>query len=158
MALNEKKWWSTHVKPRWHRPDKSRLANKVQDAFNAGLPDVDACFNGVVAKIELKYAVAWPKYETTLLTFSKNKNDNSYCVASPGQVVQLRLWNQCGGHAFLLIGVGKEWFLVNIKLLTDELNHGVTRSTLFAIADLTGDSYDSLKKIPDYLENTYGHG
>jgi hypothetical protein len=156
MALNEKKWWSSYVKPAWTSLNKGRLANKVQDAYNGGLPDVDFCFNGVAGKVELKYAPAWPKYDTTTLTFSKDKVTNRYCLVSPTQLNQLSMWHNCGGIALVLIGVAKEWFLFNVETITEYNQTGMTRPVMHATTLISGVSYHDLHKVPDFLEERYG--
>lgn len=160
--MNEGKWWSSHVKPKWTNPGKAWLANKVQDAFNGGLPDVDCIFNGAAAKIELKYAEDWPARPDTKLTFSKDKPANvggtgKYMVLSPGQVRQLVAWGRCGGLAYVLIGIGKEWFLYNAVIFDGHLNLGITQQEMRDLAILSGTSYQDLIKVPEYLEEIY-HG
>jgi hypothetical protein len=157
MALNEKKWWSSHVKPKWTNLEQGRMANKVQDAFNSGLPDVDLICKGVVAKVELKYATQWPARPDTKLTFSKDKTTGKYCVASPAQMMQLKLWDRCHGLAYVMIGIGKEWFLCPVMAI-EPFNWGITQAELRAAAILSGESYQDLVKVPEYLEATYLYG
>lgn len=131
------------------------MAAKVQDAFNAGLPDVDACFNGVVAKVELKYAPKRPVRSWTKMTFSKNKVTGRPCVASPAQINQLRQWSRCGGHAFLLIGISHHWFLIDIDDFTDVMNDGLTYDHFSQVCVFYGTEYQTLNQIPNFLETKY---
>lgn len=159
--MNEKTWWSSHVKPKFTSPTNKWIANKVQDAFNAGLPDVDFCFNGAAGKIELKYAAKWPARPDTKLTFSKDKPHNlggtgKYLVLSPGQVRNLVAWARCNGLAYVLIGIGKEWFLYEAMIFDTNLNEGLTQDEMRRLAVLQGSSYQSLVEIPQFMESRYG--
>ena len=159
--MNEKTWWSSHVKPHFTNPERKWIANKVQDAFNAGLPDVEFCFHGASGKIELKYAKEWPKRAETKLTFSKDKAQNlggtgKYMVLSPGQVRNLVAWARCHGLAFVLIGIGKSWFLYDAVIFDSSLNFGMTEKEMRQLAILEGHTYQSLADIPQYLEERYG--
>jgi hypothetical protein len=158
--MNEKIWWRSHVKPRWHRPqEKGWLAWKVQDAFNGGLPDIDCCFSGTEAKIELKYLDAWPAREETLVWCSTlDKVTKAKALVSATQHNHLEQWHMCGGNAFVLLGVGKQWLLFRQG---DYLNIPQTKAQLIAGADLTyvgtrDLTYETLSQIPPFIIQYYG--
>lgn len=89
----ERAWWGRYVKPALNQKQKRFLANKVEDRFKSGAPDVDCMFDGVAAKIELKYV----KTPVTPLRASR--------LLSAGQKIWLREWYEAGGLAFVLVGV-----------------------------------------------------
>ena len=155
--MNERTWWSTHVKPRWHQPAKRLVAWKVEDKFFSGMPDVDAMFDGVAAKIELKYEPKWPGRPDTTLWFSyNNKDDKQKTIVSAIQHNYLTQYKDAGGNAFVLIGVGKDWLLLehgtfpNRPMTRAELEHA---ARLFTTGNKT---YESLSNIPYFIRETYG--
>lgn len=160
--MNESQWWSSHVKPRWHEPGKGRVAWKVQDAFNGGLPDVDVCFHGTVAKIELKFEPVQPKRETTPLWFSEiDKVLKHKGIVSAKQWNHLEQWCQAGGTSLILIGVVKSWFLLEQGFYD---NRPMTFGELHAAAVLSyvpnpgqTATYESLADIPRFIMEKYGH-
>lgn len=146
------------MKPRWHLPAHGRVAWKVEDAYAAGKPDVDCCFNGVVAKIELKYEAAWPARAMTPLWFSyRDKVTKAKAIVTAGQWNHLEQWRQAGGLAFVLIGIGREWLLLKQGAYANE---PMTKLQLMSCACLTTlspvTSYSSLATIPLYLEEQHG--
>ena len=125
--MNEQQFWSNHVRPALHQPKAGRVAWKVQDAYNGGLPDVDFV-TGVneVAKIELKYIDSFPaKPETTCPRL----------MPTEGQFNHLEEWELGGGFSTMLIGVGDEWFLIHHTWLYPE---APTQQTVRDGALLTG--------------------
>lgn len=151
--MNESRWWSTHVKPRWHAPKSGRVAWKVQDAFNAGLPDVDACFNGKACKIELKYEPNPPVHSTTPLWFSTvDKVLKRRAIVSGAQWNYLKEWHDAGGLAFVLIGVKQTWYL--LKQGGYE-NQPMTIEELETCCECWGEGYADLAVIPSFIEGTY---
>lgn len=156
--MNESSWWSSHIKPRWHNPTKGQVAWKVQDAFNAGLPDVDVVFSGVAAKLELKYDVAWPKRPGTPVWFSTlDKVTRAKAIVSAAQFNHLQQWHQGGGNAFVLIGIGREWVLLEQGAYE---NRPMTQAELCEAAVLTyigpqARDYNALAEIPPFIERYY---
>jgi hypothetical protein len=98
--MNENGFWQKVRKE--FKAYKVGAAWKVQDAYRSGLPDADCIASGVVMKFELKYAEAWPKRKGALKTTLK-----------PSQRAHLMEWDRAGGNAFVLLGVGDEWFLLH---------------------------------------------
>lgn len=150
--MTENEWWSRHIKPRWHNSIKRWVARKVQDVTNKGAPDVDACWNGYQCKVELKYAPKAPARSETLLTFSRYSKDqpNRRTIVSREQARNLEEWMIAGGNCFVLIGVEKAWFLMDVKLVLDH-NDGLNMSQLGSWSHLTGQDIKSIDMVPDYL-------
>lgn len=94
--MTERSWWSSYVRPALHRPELRCVAEKVQDAFRKGAPDVDMCSRGSVLKMELKF---WP-------TAPASEERAFNLKVSPEQREWLEAWWQAGGRAGLLLGFG----------------------------------------------------
>lgn len=114
--MNEAGFWSGFVKEALHKPEEGRIAWKLQDATNRGLPDVLAVEAGDTALIELKYVKEYPKRDDT----------NIQINTSVEQVRRLAQWAQAGGLAYVLIGVDKDWYL-----LPHHVARSMTRRQLF---------------------------
>lgn len=95
MALTERKWWSDYVRPQLHRPAEKVIAQKVQDMFKKGAPDVDMCARGQVMKLELKFRDAWPTDRTKEWQLD----------LSPEQIAWLREWHYAGGRCAVMTGL-----------------------------------------------------
>ena len=81
---------------------------KLEDQFRVGLPDVLYNMDGQVGLIELKYAAAWPKREST----------PKWTGVTPNQLAHLREWAGDGaGLAWVLSGIGREWFLLPLRMV-----------------------------------------
>ncbi len=98
--MNESQFWNK-VRGAF-KARRGALAWKVQDAYRSGLPDVDAIVNGHVVKLELKYANGWPPRGGALQTTLK-----------PTQRAHLIAWADAGGDAFILLGVGKKFYVID---------------------------------------------
>lgn len=102
--MNEKGFWSRWVKPVLHDPANGWVAWKVQDAFNAGLPDVfwrGPWGGGGV--IEMKYQPEVPVRESTPCTIAVTSEQRRH----------LKQWGGEGLYyskraAFVLYGLA-EW-------------------------------------------------
>lgn len=155
--MNERTWWSTHVKPRWHRPMLSFVAWKVEDKFFSGMPDVDAMFDGTAAKIELKYEAKWPVRPDTKLWFSyNNPKDKVHTIISAIQWNYLEQYKNARGNAFVFIGVGKDWLLLehgtfdNVPMTKDEL------AQVAVAASLDSNTYETIMNVPFFIVEKYG--
>lgn len=135
--MNEKSFWSRYVRPVLHQPNARRVAWKVQDAFNAGLPDVDFCLHGVAGKLELKYVKEYPKRASTTVKVA----------TSPNQKRFLAEWAGAGGIALVLVGVDHDWYLLD-EADADDL----TRREL-EDRSLGWGGFDKLEALPDVLED-----
>lgn len=98
--MNEARFWDK-VRKEFKAYDAG-TAWKVQDAYRSGLPDADCIASGVVVKLELKYALVWPSRGGALKTTLK-----------PSQRQHLLEWTRAGGNAFVLLGVGNEWYVLH---------------------------------------------
>jgi hypothetical protein len=157
--MTENNWWSTYVKPRWHNLNKGWVARKVQDVTNKGAPDVDACWEGFSCKIELKYAETLPYRSNTKLTFSRYSKDepNRRTILSREQARNLYEWEQAEGKAYVMIGVGKQWWFVPSVFFTNPMlinNDGITKAELDEIALLSGYRED-LGMVPEHLARNH---
>jgi hypothetical protein len=151
----ENEWWSRYIKPRWHNREKRWVARKVQDVTNKGAPDVDACWEGCAVKIELKYANALPARPDTKVTFSRYSKDepNRRTILSREQARNLGDWRSAGGIAYILIGIGKQWWFVDSVFFTNPNlveNDGVTVKRLDEIALLSG-FREELQMVPEFM-------
>lgn len=100
--MNEAGFWSGFVKKALHAPEHGRIAWKLQDATNRGLPDVVAVNRSQVALIELKYVKEYPKREDTRIPVN----------VSVEQRRRLEQWHRAHGQAYVLVGVEKDWYLL----------------------------------------------
>lgn len=156
--MNEKNWYSSHIKPRWNKPEKRWVSWKVQDAFNGGLPDLDNCFEGTEAKVELKYREGWPVHVRTPVSFSTmDKVTKARSIVSGAQFNHLQTWHNAGGNAFVLVGVGREFFLLRQG---DYENRALTQHELYdqSVMQYTGPDcvYAGLAAIPPFIMKVYG--
>jgi hypothetical protein len=88
-----------------HAPSLGRVAKKVQDAYQRGMPDVIATVEGRVTWLELKYFARWPVRGGPLAWANDERATN--------QRAWLREWvERGGGHGAWLLGVGEEWLLL----------------------------------------------
>lgn len=155
--MNERQLWSTHIKPRWHKPDLQWVAWKVEDKFFSGAPDADCCFSGVACKVELKYDNKLPAREDTACWFSYlNKEKTVKTIVSAGQWNYLDQWHNAGGLAFVLIVVGKEWVLLEQGTYTNEPQPWgslIELSKMYSGAFQR--NYESLSTIPPFIMEHY---
>lgn len=124
---------------------------KVQDFHNAGFPDVAWTYRGRTGLMELKYQPAPPVHEASLLKLE----------LAPEQRRRLARWQEAGGNAHVLAGVGQRWYLIGrvdeMRPLDEEYpREGLTRrlryAELKAIAVVDGDcTTEGLKGIARYL-------
>lgn len=150
--MTENEWWSRYIKPRWHNVAIGWVARKVQDVTNKGAPDVDACWNGNVYKVELKYAAKAPTRPDTMLTFSRYSRDepNRRTIVSREQERNLEEWNKAGGNAYLLIGIGKAWYFIDYGVLERHIgwNDGITIGQLAAWAESQSNDIKHVDTVP----------
>tara|TARA_R110000772_G_scaffold251753_1_gene366829 strand:- start:481 stop:864 length:384 start_codon:yes stop_codon:yes gene_type:complete len=95
-------------------------AKSVENSVGPGTPDV----NFIGGWIELKWARAWPKRETTPLRLDHF-------------TIQQRRWlsqrRKKGGRAFVLLKVAREWFLFDGEIAAESLGQS-TRTELYDLA------------------------
>jgi len=149
----ENEWGARFIKPRWHNVEIGWVARKVQDVTNPGAPDVDACWNGNVWKVELKYRPKAPARPDTLLTFSRYSKDepNRQTMLTREQVRNLDEWIKASGNGGVMIGVDKEWFFFDASVVIAN-NDGMTIDQLRSWAELRGQDIKHCEVIPQHLE------
>ncbi len=103
-----------------HNPLRGWVVEKVQDGFKKGQLDYNVCFNGAVAKLELKYVPEWPAMSSTHVGVGR--------LCSAEQRRHLSEWQQGGGCALVLVGVEDCWFLfqwpnVPLSLPASDMHH-----------------------------------
>lgn len=157
--MNERTLWSSHIKPRWHHPAEGRVAWKVEDKYFSGAPDADCCFNGVVAKIELKYDERWPARDDTPCWFSfLDKTKAHKSLVSALQYNWLDQWRSAGGNAFVLLIVGKQWLLLEQGLYENvpQAKESLMEASVLVHLIQQPTSWNSLSLIPPFIEEHYG--
>lgn len=132
----EKTFWNDYVRKALHQPP-FRVANKVQDAFNKGLPDVEYCLRGACGKLELKYVPRYPETDRGRIPIN----------VSSFQRRQLVQWQNAGGTAYVLLGVERDWYL-----LSPHVPDALTRDDLEQASILMG-SFQELNRLTVYLES-----
>lgn len=100
---SEKAFWNGPLKKALHQPANGRVAWKVEDAYRAGVPDLDVVIQGNASKVELKYHPWRDRFD--------NPEAELVLGLRPGQVRHLKEWDRGGGLGFVLVGLGREWFL-----------------------------------------------
>jgi len=101
--VNEAGFW-TKVRGAINDTPHAR-AHKLTDMFTAGTPDALYCIDGVTGVLELKYVPAWPVRDATLIEVGLTE----------AQRVWLEEWRgRAGGRAHVLLGVAKDWFLLEL--------------------------------------------
>lgn len=139
---SEKAFWRNVLKPVLHQPGNSRVAWKVEDRYRAGIPDLDVCIHGNQSKVELKY-LPWkeayddPQAEVVL-------------GLRTGQVRHLKEWDRAGGLGFVLVGIGREWWIFGPQVQKKGLVREYRTQAL-----LTG-WVDDLSPLVDFL-SSYRH-
>lgn len=110
--MTEKSFWKRLRRDLKGR-DEDVTAWKVQDAFNAGLPDVSLRVGAAAAYLELKYVKEYPVRSST----------NVWIGLSANQRQHLREWrgSRGDGLGFVLLGVGRDWYLLDPE---DPYRHG----------------------------------
>lgn len=134
--MKEIEFWNKIVRP---AIEKVGVGNKVQDAYNKGLPDVDYCIMGASGKLELKYEPKFPVRIDTRIQIEVSKE----------QRAQLRRWHNAGGQCYVLLGVQKNWYL-----FPWDVAESLTRVELQQQA-LTHGTFDDLSRLIEYLR--FGH-
>ena len=134
--MTEKTFWTNWVKPVLDQPPR-RVANKVQDVHNRGLPDVDYCLYGASGKLELKYVLAYPVKVDAKIPID----------TSVEQRRQLSRWRMAGGQCYVLLGIARDWFLLPYDVPTR-----LTAAEISGLALASG-HLSQLEKLATYLEN-----
>jgi hypothetical protein len=143
--VNERQWWSSHVRKYWHQKSRGWTALKVQDSYNGGLFDTIDCWEGRVVAIELKWIEHWPARATTVVL--KDQSEGGLGL-SPEQRRWLEIWRDGRGLSYVMLGVAREWFLFSLDMVP---KGGTTGLECYRTAELRGDGYPSLEKVPLYF-------
>ena len=103
---------------------------KCQDAFNSGWPDVVYRVESTTGLMELKYVQQWPKRSTTKVKFK----------ATAAQIQQLKNWygKNGTGQSYGLLGVDREWFLLDVSTVEIAYERGLTQEELRTSALVSG--------------------
>jgi hypothetical protein len=117
-------------------------AISVENMVGIGTPDV----NYAEGWLELKFKKAWPKRETTALKF-------------PHFTEQQRVWlkrrSRKGGTAYLLVLVGREWFLFHPNADPDrEIGRTATRDRFYELSTWHASGPSALQSLRDFLSST----
>lgn len=150
--MNERQWWSHHVKSRLHVPGAKCTAWKVQDAFNAGLPDVLFSVPGSKAGLrlngllELKYDPAWPARATTSIDIGLTAEQFRHLDHWARQNNDPRL-------AVVLFGVGKDWWLFPHSAAVLAPGTKWLKDQIIKSAWCAGEGYSSLSTVWEQLAN-----
>lgn len=147
--MNERQWWSSHVKLAWHKPLKQWLAWKIQDEFFGGMPDSICMANGAVAIIEVKYEPDYPTRADTVMFVEQSIKPKGKGL-SVKQRNRLEEWAQCGGRAWVFFGVKKEGYLISIDQVPKE---GMAKRDLLNACMIHCPTYQDFPNVMDYLES-----
>jgi hypothetical protein len=143
--VNERQWWSSHVRKYWHNKSKGWSALKVQDAYNGGLFDTINCWEGHVVAIELKWVAKFPARPTTKMLKDQSQGGEGL---SPEQRRWLEIWRDGQGLSYVVQGVARDWFLFSLDMVPEE---GLTRAEMYDTAVRAGVGYQSLSAVPLYF-------
>jgi hypothetical protein len=138
--VNEKGFWERRVKPALHNPDQGRVAKKVQDAYNGGLPDVACCVGGAAYWLELKYLPKRPVRATTMLHIKCTEVQRKW----------LTDWRAAGGMAWILLGVEEDWWLLSPDVPDDIFEHDLDH-----YMTVHGTGKAGLQKLPSTIERMH---
>jgi hypothetical protein len=104
--MSEKATWAC-LKSAIDRRNNSAAARvfyqRFTDLLSAGIPDVMICLNGKTAFIELKQLDAFPKRMSTPVRVGYKKAQQTWA----------NRYNASGGAVFLLVQVGRKYYLFN---------------------------------------------
>ena len=143
--MNERQWWSSHVKPRLTDTTKRWLAIKVQNYNNPGFPDALCCFDGVACLIETKFIKQLPLHESSLVKGA---------LPSPEQFRHLAAWRDAGGIGYVLVGIeaGKTWHLFTAEMMLDyEPTGGIMLDAFKNNAIMLGGGWATMVNIPEEI-------
>ena len=145
--MNERQWWSSHVRKYWHQKELGWSSLKVQDAYNGGLFDTINCWEGRVVAIELKWEDKFPARPSTKMLKDQAKPYNGAGL-SPEQRRWLEIWRDGGGLSYVMLGVARDWFLFSLDMVPEE---GLTSSEIYDTAVRSGIGYKSLVAVPQFF-------
>ena len=121
--MNEARFWAK-VREALNEPPFA-MASKLSAEIIAGTPDCLWAIDGKMGLLELKYEPTMPKREKTKVT----------CAVTAEQRRFLDRVAATGNRAQVLLGIAKEWFLLEIHEVPEPDGPGapkVSRSTLDA--------------------------
>lgn len=143
--MNERQWYSRHVKPALTNPAKRWLAIKVQNYNNPGFPDALCCFDGVACLIETKFVRKLPVRDDSLVPNA---------TPTPEQYRHLAAWREAGGLGYVLVGceASRTWYLFTAaQMLAYEDRGGIQRHELINEGILAGEGWLPLNAIPPMI-------
>ena len=118
--MNESGMWKTlylHMRGLWH-------AQRHEDIYSSGIPDVSYAIDGICGWIELKYIKEWPKRPTTIIRVKHLTK-------------QQRLWLRQRGkrcdNVFLFLRVNYDWLLFRHTHVN--MIGSLNKEDLFSIAE-----------------------
>jgi hypothetical protein len=115
--MNEGTFWTGRVKPALHQPP-DYVARKIQDQWNAGLPDVAYCLKGHAGWLELKYKPR-PARASTMIKPAVSQDQRRW----------LQMWEEAGGVGSVLLGIGDWWLLARWDI-PEEIRNGALKRWL----------------------------
>src|SRR5690606_34023911 len=105
LSMNERRWWTTKLQRVLHAPSLGRVAKKVQDPYQKGMPDIICVQRGKVTWLELKRFDRWPVRGGPLAWANDER--------ATFQRSWLREWVEKGhGHGGWILSVKDEWLLL----------------------------------------------
>lgn len=138
--MTEREWWNKHVRKALNNRANWWRAEKTEDAFKAGMPDLILLAEGIVARCEMKFAKRPPK----------TRGAGVPKPLSTEQRRALEEWIGCGGLGWVLIGFEEERaaYLFNALVYT-------SAHTWFEIehCHLLRTDWDNLGEVMKYLSS-----
>ena len=146
--MDERGWWASKIKPKWHQPGKGWLAWKFQDQTFRGLPDSLCLANGNAALIEVKYEPMMP-HDPGKLMFIEQSIKPKGKGLSVEQRNNLEEWQNCGGWSYVFFGVFRTGYLLSLEMV---LKPGCTLDYLHEAATLVCPGYSFFDQVMVHLE------
>ncbi len=100
LNMNETAFWQTKVRKVLHQPP-TYVAWKIQDIYNAGLPDVTFIMDGHAGFLELKRNPEYPKRLSSRVVIAATMEQRRRLIEG----------RAAGGSVWLLLAVGEDWYL-----------------------------------------------
>ncbi len=143
---SEKQTWR-NVKRFLDETPRTLHYQRIEDKLQTGIPDLNLAYHGHECWIEFKHLDAFPKRISTSVHIGLTKE----------QVVWLKLRVLAGGLVYVLVQVGRKYYLFHIKgiQLADALQQGIVQDEFKRIA-YTGALEYLFQHIFTRMENTKG--
>lgn len=111
---------------------------RFEDKFQAGIPDINICYQGVETWVEAKHIKALPKWPHTPIKVEIRKE----------QVIWLNNRKRAGGRVLVLVRIGREeWVAFNDHF--KKLEEGIPMETFFQLATYRSKELD-VKRVLEY--------